>query len=228
MNPRIKLAAMTALILTAHHANAGEVTNLTTFTAGTPAKAAEVNANFNAVKTAVDDNNTRINSNTSDIANHATRIQNIANAVSASIGALLNQRRGNYTVPEVEAGGPDITGYIPVAPRSNAQELTTYTPTVDARAFVQTRCSFDGNSAGQILEHRAAIRSNDSTVIIGGQYYQRTMTPAAHMSVQDVNSDYFDLTAGVPYDFGVNFANPAPKGGSNEDYCSVIVMIFRR
>ena len=35
---------------------AGQVTGLITFTAGTPAKAADVNANFTAVKTAVDDN----------------------------------------------------------------------------------------------------------------------------------------------------------------------------
>lgn len=68
-------------------------------------------------------------------------------------------------------------------------------PSVDARAFVQTRCSFDGDSAGQILEHRAAIRSNklNSEVVVGGQYYLRTSTPAANISVQDVNSDYFDL-----------------------------------
>jgi hypothetical protein len=40
--------------------HATEVTGLNTFTAGTPAKAAEVNSNFSAVKTAVDDNHARI------------------------------------------------------------------------------------------------------------------------------------------------------------------------
>ncbi len=41
-------------------ARAGSVSGLTTFTAGTPAKASEVNGNFSAVKTAVDDNASRI------------------------------------------------------------------------------------------------------------------------------------------------------------------------
>lgn len=43
-----------------HTANADEVVGLTTFTSGTPARAAEVNGNFQAVKTAVDDNDARI------------------------------------------------------------------------------------------------------------------------------------------------------------------------
>ncbi len=39
---------------------AGQVTGLINFTAGTPAKAAEVNSNFMAVKTAVDDNHAKL------------------------------------------------------------------------------------------------------------------------------------------------------------------------
>lgn len=46
---------------------AGEVTNLKTFNAGDPAVADEVNANFSAVKTAVDDNDSRITTNTDTI-----------------------------------------------------------------------------------------------------------------------------------------------------------------
>lgn len=49
--------AATLISLSAY---AGEVTGLTSFTAGTPARAAEVNSNFSAVKAAVDNNNSRL------------------------------------------------------------------------------------------------------------------------------------------------------------------------
>jgi len=55
-------AGLTAGVLATLSATliAGQVTGLTQFTAGSPAKAAEVNGNFAAVKTAVDDNHARI------------------------------------------------------------------------------------------------------------------------------------------------------------------------
>ena len=55
-------AGLTAGVLATLSATliAGQVTGLTQFTAGSPAKAAEVNSNFLAVKTAVDDNHARI------------------------------------------------------------------------------------------------------------------------------------------------------------------------
>jgi hypothetical protein len=54
------LWAIAALLTAASLGHAGPVGPLTTFTAGTPAKASEVNGNFTAVKTAVDDNAGRI------------------------------------------------------------------------------------------------------------------------------------------------------------------------
>jgi hypothetical protein len=49
-----------ALLAAAQPSPAGEVTGLTSFTAGTPAVASQVNGNFTAVKTAVDNNHARI------------------------------------------------------------------------------------------------------------------------------------------------------------------------
>lgn len=54
------LSLAAAVALSTGVARAGTVTGLTTFTAGTQAKAAEVNGNFSAVKAAVDDNDARV------------------------------------------------------------------------------------------------------------------------------------------------------------------------
>jgi hypothetical protein len=63
MNKKLKTLGTAALIAAAAIALpgiAGTVTGLTTFTANTPARASEVNGNFTAVKTAVDDNQAQI------------------------------------------------------------------------------------------------------------------------------------------------------------------------
>jgi hypothetical protein len=57
---RARFALATLLALSAAPATAGQLTVPNSFTAGTPAKAGEVNANFTAVKTAVDDNDGRL------------------------------------------------------------------------------------------------------------------------------------------------------------------------
>src|SRR3569623_699030 len=160
-----KILAGAIWVLCAQSVYAGQVNNLTTFTPNTPAKAAEVNGNFGAVKSAVDDNDARINASPSTISN------------------------------------PNNT-----------------------RAFVQTRCSFDGDAAGQTLAHRVAVR--DSSVHFGPQAYLGSTTPGANITVQDINSDYFELVANVPYDFGVYFL-PTPKNGTGNDRCSIMVMVFR-
>ena len=53
---------------------AGSVTVPNTFVSGTPAKASEVNDNFSAVKSAVNDNDGRITTNTTNISNKQDRV----------------------------------------------------------------------------------------------------------------------------------------------------------
>src|SRR5688500_16297129 len=60
MKRAVALASLIPCLLGLQGATASEVTGLVTFTSGTPARAAEVNGNFNAVKSAVDDNHARI------------------------------------------------------------------------------------------------------------------------------------------------------------------------
>jgi len=75
---------------------AGSVGILNTFIAGTPALSSQVNANFTAIKTAVDDNNNRLNDNTASISTNSTNITNIQNS-----GALVR----TIIVKPVIAGG---------------------------------------------------------------------------------------------------------------------------
>lgn len=79
-------STLCALLLTlaTHGAVASDVTGLTSFTAGTPARAADVNANFTAVKTAVDDNQAQITA--LETAN--TTLETANAALEARIAAL--------------------------------------------------------------------------------------------------------------------------------------------
>lgn len=72
MKNRYHLIAITTAILLAGGARAGSVTIPNTFTSGTPAKASEVNANFSAVETAVDDNDARITDQETNKQNRVT------------------------------------------------------------------------------------------------------------------------------------------------------------
>lgn len=82
-NPFRLFIGAAALTLVTSPAMAGQVTGLTSFTAGTPAKAAEVNANFDAVKAAVDDNDARVTNLQSSKQSRVTGTCAVGSAVTA-------------------------------------------------------------------------------------------------------------------------------------------------
>jgi hypothetical protein len=81
---RFAAVVLGVIFFSAICASAGDLTIPNSFTADTPAVAAEVNANFTAVETAVDDNNTGISGNATDIATNATNISTNADDISAN------------------------------------------------------------------------------------------------------------------------------------------------
>lgn len=177
-----------AIIATSMGLSYAAVTIPNSFTAGTPAVAAQVNENFTAV----------------------------ANQMDVLPGTLATVLGNNVTL----TGG--VTGYVNV--------ISNYTPATNAKALVLTRCSADASAAAVQFAHRVAVRSPTATgtVVVGTQFYHYVETPAANVTVLNVNNDTFDLLAGTSYDFGVNYASPVPSGGTGFDYCSAVVLVFRQ
>jgi hypothetical protein len=101
----------TVILGTTQTASATDVTIPNTFTAGTAAVAAQVNANFTAVKTAVDDNNTRIG--TLEGLNAGTRLTTLegVNAASRLTTLETTVTGGNVVlVPSTAATGNILKG----------------------------------------------------------------------------------------------------------------------
>jgi len=91
MNKQIlKLLVIGSVCVAANNAAAGQANGLTTFTAGTPAVAAEVNANFGAVAAAINDNDARVTSNASAIAANTAAIATITGDVLQALDRKLD------------------------------------------------------------------------------------------------------------------------------------------
>lgn len=141
------------------------------FTAGTTARAAQVNANFAAVESAVNDNDTRITSNTSDIASNVSAIAlntsaiaalqsappsagpRVVDAVGNEVGLLVNITDDNrfvsvlsdlgYVLVELEIGTPGVrVDWGFVAARPQALRFST--PDCSGTPFVYLPAGFAG------------------------------------------------------------------------------------
>lgn len=137
---------------------------------------------------------------------------NVGGTINGGRGILITQLLGNY-----EASGA-LSGYLNM--------VTNYVPPVNATAFVQNRCSFGTTGAGQELSFRSAERTPTGTGTVGvGNAFYLFPTSAATETIFNENNDFFTLTAGDSYDFGINFSPASPPGLGT---CSTIVQIFSR
>jgi uncharacterized protein (TIGR02145 family) len=158
-NSLIGLVAASALL------TAGSVTIPNTFRANTTAKAAEVNANFNAVKTAVNGNAADISANANDIAtnqadiatnqtNIATNTANIAanqTAIENTASMWVRDHEGNIH-PTVTIGNQVWMAdnmYVTTYPNGNPiNDSSTWTVgTADAFAYpIRAASDYKGNA----------------------------------------------------------------------------------
>jgi hypothetical protein len=133
MNKSILTIAVSAAFLAAAQPNlAGEVTGLTSFTAGTPAVASQVNGNFTAVKTAVDNNHARITTLEStaaspNITGNITLVPSTATAGNIMKGAtrFLHNYGNNNTFLGENAGNFTMTGTFNTASGWNSLHSNT-------------------------------------------------------------------------------------------------------
>jgi hypothetical protein len=121
-------------------------------------------------------------------------------------------------------GNDDFLG--PIAAGGNLFVTTNYVPPVNVRAFTFNRCSWGSTGAGQVLSFRSAIRTPTGTgaVSIGTAFYLFPSS-AGTETIFNENNDWFDLTAGQGYDFGMSFGYTTPGGTGT---CSTVVQFFTR
>jgi len=152
---------------------AGSVTIPNNFKAGTPAKAAEVNANFSAVKTAVDDNNTRINTNATNITGKQNRVTGTCPAgesirtINAN-GTVVCEKDdvGIGDITEVKAGtglsGGGDSGSVELSANTNVLQ-SRVTGTCSAGESIRTI-----NANGTVVCEVDDVGSGDITEVIAG------------------------------------------------------------
>lgn len=111
----LKFSILIAISLWGSQLMAGSVTVPNTFVSGANASASEVNANFDAIKTAVDDNDTRITKNANDINANSANITAITNAISSigRVGVFVNGVRVGSLLNFPGSLSPDFSVLLP-------------------------------------------------------------------------------------------------------------------
>ena len=195
---------------------AGSVTIPNNFAAGTPAVAAEVNTNFAAVKTAVDDNDNRINtnaanlsSNTAAIANNSTRITNNASAIATNSGRI------SANAANIANNAADIaTNASNIAANSTAISNNT-TDISDNAAGIAALSSTVTNNSADIGNNTAAISANTSNIATNTSNIAANSTAISNntTAISNVQSDITDLQT-VAWEAGIASGDLFYTGGN--------------
>ncbi|MBI3575277.1 MAG: hypothetical protein HY083_06460 [Gammaproteobacteria bacterium] len=195
MKTNLKMLWVAALFsLVSGGSLAGSVAPLTTFTAGTTAQASQVNGNFNAVSTAVNDNNARITTNTTNITANTTAISTKQDRVTGTCATSSAIRTINADGTVVcESTTSATTGYVTVSAVGAIPRNSTYETTQTNAGGSVGR---NGVTTGQEflvvpvnLPHGATITKftyvcydNDATYSSSGYLYRDTNTAIATVS----------------------------------------------
>ena len=144
---------------------AADLTIPNTFTAGTPAVAVDVNANFAAVETEVDDNNASIVGNASGITTNASNITSNNAGITGNAAGIVTNASGITT--NTSGIATNVTGITGNAAGivTNASGITTNTSGIATNASnITINASGISTSASEIATNTANITIHTSNI----------------------------------------------------------------
>jgi hypothetical protein len=183
------LLALT-LTLATQAAVASDVTGLASFTAGTPARAADVNGNFTAVKTAVDDNQAQITALETAI----TTLETANTALTASIAALeaklasmsVTTSNGQPTVRFTGVNLQVVNGLAATATANGTGNLIVGYDEADASGF--GRCTLGTNP--YLTGLAANVTDSTTCAAAGGTWVTTGFKTGSHYVVAGSGHNY--------------------------------------
>ena len=205
MGKNTLIFAMTSLI--SYQVWAGSVTIPNTFVDGTTASAGEVNDNYTAIESAVNDNDTRITNNATSISNNTADIQSNATNISTNAAGIITNASGissnatniSSNVADIQTNTFDIqTNAVNISINeagvtSNANDISTNaadiqanTGSISALASSKPISVFiDGTKVGALLNINSvqANTYNPLTILLPSTYFVMTQDSAASNAV---------------------------------------------
>lgn len=146
---------------------AGPVTISNTFTAGSPAKADEVNQNFSDVADAVNDNNTRISSNAAAVAQNSGNITTNATVIETNGNAISGLNTSVTTLSGVVGANSTAIGQNGTNITTNASSISTNSADIGGLNTTVTTLSGVVSANSTAVSDNAAAISTNSGLISG-------------------------------------------------------------
>ena len=220
MIKRFKQAALSLAMsgMMAGAAPAAELTIPTTFAAGDPALAADMNANFAAVKTSVDDNNSRIAQLEAMVASHLG--VNITNASLSGTYTTLSLETGvqggadNYAASTVGRWEGNLTfdgvgGFqiVDVAGGETEQTMLANSDLVNTGVYFKS------------------TQSSDSTLESASGSYSITPSGALTLTFPDGTTEIMHMTPDMSVGSGNNLYTETLSGGETRKNATLYIII---
>lgn len=223
--PCLSLALATTGLITSSSVLAGEVNGLINFNPNTPAKAAEVNGNFGAVKTAVDDNDARIAALEQTIATLQTRIAALENNSVLALDGVLSLVNDPYNEgrPTARFTGVNlqvVSAGVPYQTNGLGNLIIGFNNVTNPREFCsEGQYSDSVNCIGNLHTWGANQRSGSHNLIVGnGNSYTNVGSIIA--GLWNINTGVYNSVLGGTDNMTIGNQSAILGGSRNESFGS--------